>query len=253
MRVCDNDDDDVATAGDDSASSAAVLGDYDASEGGAKFDLPPPPTDDDNAGDSASSSARSSAFAGTGDVLDKLSRDQRPPLSDKATSALARQPPDKPHLILKHMGLEYVPDQVMQLTCVQVLDLRSNHLTVIPDALGDRLGALRTLRLSYNQCSELPATLTRLTALNELDIGYNDFGKFGLSPVIAQLKPLGNLLMQWNSLEQVSERGGCCWFSLSLCRRPNTLRASCRRKSVEWPTSSGSTCRSTVCARCPTR
>jgi Leucine-rich repeat (LRR) protein/serine/threonine protein phosphatase PrpC len=128
-------------------------------------------------------------------------------LTGRAQNVLGKHSADKPHLILKHMQLTALPAEVLQFPNIEVLDVRSNHIVTLPDAVG-RLTALRTLRIANNTCSELPHTLTLLRGLSELDIGQNDFGKFGLSPAIANLTSLRHLLLQWNALERLPDSIG---------------------------------------------
>jgi Leucine-rich repeat (LRR) protein/serine/threonine protein phosphatase PrpC len=172
-----------------------------------------------NGGGSSSSSSHSSgaSSAGSGAAADEhhhISDSSLPAdtvateeLTGRAQNVLGKHSADKPHLILKHMQLTALPAEVLQFPNIEVLDVRSNHIVTLPDAVG-RLTALRTLRIANNTCSELPHTLTLLHGLSELDIGQNDFGKFGLSPAIANLTSLRHLLLQWNALERLPDSIG---------------------------------------------
>ena len=67
-------------------------------------------------------------------------------------------------LDLSECGLYFLPDSLTELTSLTSLDVRDNHLTSLPEWLGD-------LRLDHNRIDVLPERLGELTALTPLDSG----------------------------------------------------------------------------------
>jgi leucine-rich repeat protein SHOC2 len=172
-------------------------------------------------GSSGAGSSGALGASGAGEAEKPADSVSTTDLTGRAQNVLGKASTEKPNLIMKHMQLTGVPAEVLAMTHIEVLDLRSNLIETLPDLIG-RLVSLRTLRLANNQISELPLSMTQLKNLTELDIGQNDFGKFGLSPTIATLSTLRNLLMQWNNLESLPDSLGSManlrWLDVSVNR-----------------------------------
>jgi len=75
-------------------------------------------------------------------------------------------------LILCSVGLAAVPEDIIQLSALQHLDLHSNDLNWLPDAFCD-LVQLKSCRLSNNALVSLPMQLGNLKALKELSLDSN--------------------------------------------------------------------------------
>lgn len=101
--------------------------------------------------------------------------------------------------------LTALPDTLGQFTQLQSLDLSSNQLTVLPQTLG-QLTHLKSLRLSYNFLVTLPETLDQLTQLNSLDILSNKLT--ALPATLGQLTQLQSLDLSENHLASLSETLG---------------------------------------------
>ncbi|CAH8445828.1 unnamed protein product [Dicrocoelium dendriticum] len=80
---------------------------------------------------------------------------------------------------------------------IQVLNLSSNNLSTLPDAL-DQLTALRELNLCSNQIDAFPLSITRLRCLTYLNLEDNRLSS--LPPDIGNLKQLVTLLLSKNPL-----------------------------------------------------
>lgn len=77
------------------------------------------------------------------------------------------------HLTLQSNALHALPEpQIGQLSRLELLDLRNNELTELPDALFD-LVELRFLRLQRNSLRRLPPRIGALSRLNTLAIEFN--------------------------------------------------------------------------------
>jgi Leucine-rich repeat (LRR) protein/serine/threonine protein kinase len=100
-------------------------------------------------------------------------------------------------LSLYDMGLTDMPQEVWQLTQLQVLGLGDNHLTQLPKEIG-RLTQLRKLQLGKNQLTQLPAEIWQLTQLRELRLATNHLTQ--LPPEMGQLTQLRKLSLDNNQL-----------------------------------------------------
>lgn len=88
---------------------------------------------------------------------------------------------------------------------VRKLDLRGQHLTELPEEIGD-LSALEELQLAHNDVVTLPASLARLTRLKRLEM---DFTKLVDFPrVILDLARLELLAINYTKLREVPEEVG---------------------------------------------
>lgn len=103
-------------------------------------------------------------------------------------------------LCLSGRHLIQVPDAVMGLKEVEVLDLSNNELTQLPDQLKN-LNQLAALLLSDNKLTELPEDIGQLKNLTTLDVSYN---KLQTVPgTIANLKQLTTLNLGFNELKML--------------------------------------------------
>lgn len=131
-------------------------------------------------------------------------------------------------LFLKGQEWKTVPPSIRQMTRVQTLDLSDNHLTALPDWLGE-LAQLETLILSGNPglpsnlsipslprlqvlelrelgWEELPTSLFQLTSLKTLDVSANALKK--LNPALGQLTQLKHLTASENALKSLPKAIG---------------------------------------------
>ena len=98
-------------------------------------------------------------------------------LDDEALELALKDASVKGKLSLAYLDLtEITPEQATRIRAgapnITELDLRSNNLTGLPDELGD-LRALRVVKLDYNKLEHLPALLTKLPLLTNLQMGGN--------------------------------------------------------------------------------
>jgi hypothetical protein len=80
---------------------------------------------------------------------------------------------------------------------IQILDLSQNNLQTIPDA---HFPLLRKIILSHNQLQEIPALVLAATALNEVDISYNQLTE--VHQALAMLPFLQQLDLSHNKINQ---------------------------------------------------
>src|SRR5262249_16939307 len=84
-----------------------------------------------------------------------------------------------------------------RLTSLQTLNLGSNQLTTLPEAI-TRLASLQSLDLGSNQLTTLPEAITRLASLQSLDLSDNPLTT--LPEAIARLASLQTLHLSGNQL-----------------------------------------------------
>lgn len=75
-------------------------------------------------------------------------------------------------LILSYMDLTKFPKQILELKALKFLDLRGNHIYLIPNEI-DSLKSLIELHLSHNDLDFLPFSLIRLSSLKILTVHHN--------------------------------------------------------------------------------
>jgi hypothetical protein len=96
-----------------------------------------------------------------------------PLVVDALIAAAARRPPPLTLLALAATDLRQLPDAFFDLAHLAIVDLSLNFLVELPSAV-ERLTALQELYVGYNQLVTLPgAALRRLTALSVLDVKGN--------------------------------------------------------------------------------
>jgi len=78
-------------------------------------------------------------------------------------------------LDLSGKGLNSIPQDIYQLTDLEVLDVSNNKILSIDTKISN-LTKLKLLDVSGNQISSLPQTLTQLTGLNVLNVSGNPLG-----------------------------------------------------------------------------
>lgn len=74
---------------------------------------------------------------------------------------------------LSYQSLRVIPSSVFAQTAIETLDLSHNQLTGAPQAEIRHLQQLRSLNLSNNALTGLPAELGQLTQLTYLDVSQN--------------------------------------------------------------------------------
>ncbi len=75
-------------------------------------------------------------------------------------------------LLLDHNRLASLPEAVLRLPRLEVLNASGNALTYVPDGIS-QLTLLSQLRLNGNQLVAMPTSLGRCIALAELDVSSN--------------------------------------------------------------------------------
>ncbi len=78
-------------------------------------------------------------------------------------------------LDLSGKGLNTIPQDIYQLTDLEVLDVSNNKLLSIDTKISN-LTKLKLLDVSGNQIASLPQTITQLTGLNVLNVSGNPLG-----------------------------------------------------------------------------
>ena len=107
---------------------------------------------------------------------------------------------------LECMACGIEDDVPYMLGCVPSLehiDLRNNLLQAWPPSVCARLANVRTLNLSGNQLTYLPAAIERMSALTSLDVSNNNL--LLLPPSIIRLEKLLKLLYHHNSMRTPPE------------------------------------------------
>lgn len=100
-------------------------------------------------------------------------------------------------LVLAHTGLTKVPDDVFSKTDLLTLDLSNNNLTGALQAEVRQLTQLRTLNLSYNKFTGVPAEVGQLINLEYLDLSHNMLT--GLPYELGNLSNLKELILTGNN------------------------------------------------------
>ncbi|EPQ17199.1 E3 ubiquitin-protein ligase LRSAM1 [Myotis brandtii] len=93
--------------------------------------------------------------------------------------------------------LTALPEDIGQLTALQVLNLERNQLTYLPRSIGN-LTQLQTLNVKDNKLKELPDTLGELRSLRTLDIRDNEMQR--LPQMLAHVRTLETLSLDASSM-----------------------------------------------------
>ncbi len=107
------------------------------------------------------------------------------------------------HLILAHHRLQSLPDQLMHLTELRVLDLSYNALETLPEFIFE-LPQLEVLILDHNPLGVLPESLGRARKLRSLSLV--DVRLRTLPETIGALHQLENLTLDDNYISRLPER-----------------------------------------------
>ena len=115
---------------------------------------------------------------------------------------------------LYYIGIEEIPEALVLLKELRLLDLGKNHITVIPNWIS-YMSNLQSLNLEQNQLYSLPTEVGELENLETLDLSHNNL--IALPDSIENLFGLKNLNVRDNNLnfDQISEilelhrRRGC--------------------------------------------
>ena len=108
-------------------------------------------------------------------------------------------------LDLRFNKLTTLPDSIVQLQGLEWLDLGDNHLTTLPDSIG-KLQSLKHLHLSYNHLRTLPDSIGQLQRLKVLYLGHNLL--ITLPESIGKLQSLIHLDLRFNELTALPESIG---------------------------------------------
>ncbi len=108
-------------------------------------------------------------------------------------------------LDLKENHLTEFPKSLCQLTSLRTLSMGRNRLRKLPESLGD-LFLLKTLKLHDNNLTNLPKSLGLLTSLESLDLRRNHFRK--LPEILGRLTSLQILSMRENQLTELPQSLG---------------------------------------------
>ncbi|GAA53284.1 leucine-rich repeat and death domain-containing protein LOC401387 [Clonorchis sinensis] len=109
-------------------------------------------------------------------------------------------------LIINACSLKVLPESVISLQNLALLDLSGNKLTILPEEVG-KLTSLKVMDLSCNILSEIPEAVYDLLNLQSLDLSENNLSI--LSPSIRKLKGLQVLLCASNQLRYLPEEITC--------------------------------------------
>ncbi|XP_027963644.1 E3 ubiquitin-protein ligase LRSAM1 isoform X2 [Eumetopias jubatus] len=93
--------------------------------------------------------------------------------------------------------LSALPDDIGQLTALQVLNVERNQLTYLPRSIGNLI-QLQTLNVKDNKLKELPDTLGELRSLRTLDISDNEIQR--LPQLLAHVRTLETLSLDASSM-----------------------------------------------------
>ncbi|KAM4877698.1 E3 ubiquitin-protein ligase LRSAM1 isoform 2-T3 [Thomomys bottae] len=93
--------------------------------------------------------------------------------------------------------LTALPDDIGQLTALQVLNVERNRLTYLPRSIGN-LTQLQTLNVKDNKLKELPDTVGELRSLRTLDICGNEIQR--LPQMLAHIRTLETLSLDASSM-----------------------------------------------------
>uniref|UniRef100_A0A667IJ05 Leucine rich repeat and sterile alpha motif containing 1 n=1 Tax=Lynx canadensis TaxID=61383 RepID=A0A667IJ05_LYNCA len=93
--------------------------------------------------------------------------------------------------------LSALPDDIGQLTALQVLNVERNQLTYLPRSIGNLI-QLQTLNVKDNKLRELPDTVGELRSLRTLDISENEIQR--LPQLLAHVRTLETLSLDASSM-----------------------------------------------------
>ncbi|XP_062937695.1 E3 ubiquitin-protein ligase LRSAM1 isoform X2 [Cynocephalus volans] len=93
--------------------------------------------------------------------------------------------------------LTALPDDIGQLTALQVLNVERNQLTYLPRSIGN-LSQLQTLSVKDNRLKDLPDTLGELRSLRTLDISENEIQR--LPQMLAHVRTLETLSLDASAM-----------------------------------------------------
>ncbi|MCI0709878.1 MAG: hypothetical protein L0154_06915 [Chloroflexi bacterium] len=101
-------------------------------------------------------------------------------------------------LSLHGMGLDTIPEEVADLTQLQVLNVSQNRLVEIPDFVG-QLTNLREFAAPMNQIAEFPVVICELPEIQVIELSLNKISD--LPPLIGRAYSLRHLGMAMNKLQ----------------------------------------------------
>jgi len=105
-------------------------------------------------------------------------------------------------LDISSLGLTAIPDEVAQLSQLEVLDLDRNQITAIPESIA-RLTNLKVLTLNANEISLIPDSIGRLSQLQKLSFWDNNIRTIPES--IAQLLRLQSISLTRNKISSIPD------------------------------------------------
>ncbi|TGZ63874.1 hypothetical protein CRM22_006678 [Opisthorchis felineus] len=106
-------------------------------------------------------------------------------------------------LVVKSNNLQGpLPEELRQLTKLQILDCSKNRITILPDAIGSCTKLVRLL-LDYNCIGELPSSIGCLKELQQLGIKYNRLTR--LPTELAQCQQLTELNIEGNQIVRLPD------------------------------------------------
>eukprot|EP00058_Branchiostoma_floridae_P022281 XP_002607771.1 hypothetical protein BRAFLDRAFT_82780 [Branchiostoma floridae] len=103
-------------------------------------------------------------------------------------------------LDLSNQGLTSIPDEVFNITDLEILNVSNNKLTNIPDAI-NRLQKLHWLDAERNMLRKLPRGICSLSNLEVLIVSNNELSS--LPPELAKMKKLTKLYIHDNYLKEI--------------------------------------------------
>ncbi|XP_019637953.1 PREDICTED: phytosulfokine receptor 1-like [Branchiostoma belcheri] len=113
-------------------------------------------------------------------------------------------------LDLSNQGLTSIPEEVFDLTDLEILIVSNNRLTAIPEAIG-RLQKLQWLDVEHNMVTTLPRSVCSLSNLEVLIVSYNSLYSLPPGAEFAKMKKLTQLYIHDNHLTEVPS--GVCTLS----------------------------------------
>lgn len=81
---------------------------------------------------------------------------------------------------LSRNKLSEIPDEMAQVVSVTDLKLTSNHLTRLPEWIGEKYKYLQALNISKNYLESLPLSISCLKHLRDIDLSFNRYYKYFL-------------------------------------------------------------------------
>jgi len=125
-------------------------------------------------------------------------------------------------LLLSNNQLNTIPDIILNLHSLKVLDLFSNQFKVFPETVIE-MHSLESLNLGWNQMETLPDTIDNFILLKELYLGRNNL--LYLPKSIGNIKTLQTLILNFNYLTELPESMGYLTSIKRLGLRSNNLLA----------------------------